>query len=360
MAPAQTNCNRARRRLIERCDRPWARAARLACPIVLALAGPAAAQTGDAGEQGCDAGERVIRFSHVVVAKGHPKGEAAADLAAAVNAEMNGRYCMTVFPDSTLFDDSKVLDAMLKGEVEMAAPSLSKFERYTKAFRIFDLPFLFRNEDAVEWFQHSGPGQRLRRKLAGTGLKGLAFWNAGMQQISATKPLFWPKDVAGLSFRIQNSAVLSAVMEQLDAEPKPMPFKAVKKALETGEVQGQTNTWANIFSKGFYKHQEGVTESNHGLLAYLVVTSDTFWKSLPATDQAQLNRIVAKASARANLNARQLGKDNRAALEREGVRIVRLTKEQREAWIAAMRPVWDKFAREIGADLIETAESSNL
>jgi hypothetical protein len=56
---------------------------------------------------------------------------------------MNGKACMEVFPNSTLFDDDKVMEALLLGDVQLAAPSLSKFEAYTKKYRLFDLPFLF-------------------------------------------------------------------------------------------------------------------------------------------------------------------------------------------------------------------------
>ena len=50
---------------------------------------------------------------------------------------------MTVYPNSSLYDDNKVLEAMLQGDVHLAAPSLSKFETFTKKFRLFDLPFVF-------------------------------------------------------------------------------------------------------------------------------------------------------------------------------------------------------------------------
>lgn len=325
--------------------------------LAAASAGVAFAQAG--GPQGCDPGERVIRFAHVVVAQGHTKGEAAQELADLVNKELDGRLCMQVYPDSTLYDDSVVLDEMLKGNVELAAPSISKLEDYTKAYRIFDLPFLFRDEEAVEWFQNSGPGQRLRREVSGKGFKALAFWNAGMKQISATKPLLLPTDARGLTFRIQTSDVLKALFEQIGAIPKPMAFKDVAGALETGAVQGQENSWANIYSKGFYKFQDGVTESNHGLLTYLVITSDAFWNSLSVGDRVALNRILVGVTARVNQASQNIARRNREALEREGVPIRKLNAEQRAAWVEAMRPVWDKFARDIGQDYIEAAITSN-
>ena len=71
----------------------------------------------------CDADELVIKFSHVTNTDKHPKGIAATLLQERVNEEMNGVACMEVFPNSTLYDDDKVLEAMLNGDVHLAAPS---------------------------------------------------------------------------------------------------------------------------------------------------------------------------------------------------------------------------------------------
>ena len=109
----------------------------------------------------CDDGEIVVKFSHVTNTDKHPKGIAASLLEKRVNEEMDGTMCMEVFPNSTLYDDNKVLEAMLQGDVQLAAPSLSKFEKFTKQFRIFDLPFMFKDINAVEQFQASEAGQHL-------------------------------------------------------------------------------------------------------------------------------------------------------------------------------------------------------
>ena len=133
----------------------------------------------------CDAGETVIKFSHVTNTDKHPKGIAATLLSERVNEEMNGKACMEVFPNSTLYNDDQVLEAMLQGDVQMAAPSLSKFEQFTKVFRIFDLPFMFKNVNAVDEFQNSSAGQSMKESMTRRGLLGLAFWHNGMKQMSA-------------------------------------------------------------------------------------------------------------------------------------------------------------------------------
>ena len=137
---------------------------------VLALT--ATAQTAAAA---CDDGEMVIKFSHVTNTDRHPKGIAASLLQERVNEEMNGTACMEVFPNSTLYNDDQVLEAMLQGDVQLAAPSLSKFEQFTKVFRIFDLPFMFRDIDAVDAFQTSDAGQAMKESMTRRGLLGLQF-----------------------------------------------------------------------------------------------------------------------------------------------------------------------------------------
>ncbi|MGB0412374.1 MAG: DctP family TRAP transporter solute-binding subunit [Pikeienuella sp.] len=315
--------------------------------------------TGGVALAECEAGEIVIKFSHVTATTGHPKGEAAALLAERVNKELQGRACMEVYPNSQLYDDNKVLEALLLGDVQMAAPSLSKFERYTKKYRVFDLPFLFEDMDAVDKFQASEMGRNLKNAMRHNGLLGLTFWHNGMKQLSAKRPLILPSDAKGLKFRIQQSDVLKAQFEQLGANPQKMAFKEVYGALQTGVVDGQENTWSNIYTKKFFEVQDGVTESNHGVIDYLVVTSVDFWDNLPADVRAQLDVILTQVTFERNEVAYQLAELNKQRIFDAGSNVRVLTPDQRAAWIRALQPVWEKFAPDIGVDVISAAQASN-
>ena len=246
----------------------------------------------------CDAGEVVIKFSHVTNTDKHPKGIAAELLKTRINQDLEGKACMEVFPNSSLYDDDKVLEAMLLGDVQLAAPSLSKFEKFTKKFRVFDLPFLFENVAAVDRFQQGEFGQALLDSMQKRGLQGLAYWHNGMKQFSANKPLLLPSDAKGLKFRVQPSDVLVAQMEALGANPQKMAFSEVYGALQTGVVDGQENTWSNIYGQKFFEVQDGITETNHGIIDYLVVTSTDFWDGLPDDVRDQLATILAEVTTR--------------------------------------------------------------
>ena len=326
----------------------------LAASAALALA-VGQAQASDA----CQDGEIVIKFSHVTNTDKHPKGIAASLLEKTVNEQMNGKACMEVFPSSQLYNDDQVLEAMLAGDVQMAAPSLSKFEKFTKKFRLFDLPFLFEDIGAVDRFQTSKDGQKLKNAMRRRGLQGLAFWHNGMKQISASKPLLDPSDAAGLKFRVQPSDVLVAQMEALKANPQKMAFSEVYGALQTGVVDGQENTWSNIYGQKFFEVQDGITESNHGIIDYLVVTSTEWWEGLPDDVRDQLKGIIDEVTEVRNAESTRVNEEAKQAVIDAGGEVRSLSAAQRDKWVAAMRPVWDQFKDDIGDDLIAAAQSAN-
>ncbi|RKZ98717.1 MAG: C4-dicarboxylate ABC transporter [Gammaproteobacteria bacterium] len=307
----------------------------------------------------CDPGEIVIKFSHVTNTDKHPKGIAASLLEKRVNEEMNGKACMHVYPNSTLYNDKKVLEAMLNGDVQMAAPSLSKFEKFTKKFRIFDLPFVFNDVDAVDRFQNSADGEKLKNSMNRRGLQGLAFWHNGMKQMSANKPLIKPSDAKGLKFRVQASDVLVAQFEQLGASPQKMSFKEVYGGLQTKVIDGQENTWSNIYGKKFFEVQDGITETNHGILDYLVVTSSKWWKGLPEDVRDQLSTIIVEVTQARNAESTKVNNQNKENVIKAGSTVRTLTDAQRQAWVDAMKPVWKKFEKDIGKDLMSAALKAN-
>ena len=307
----------------------------------------------------CDDGEVVIKFSHVTNTDKHPKGIAASLLANRVNEEMNGKACMEVFPNSSLYNDNKVLEALLNGDVHLAAPSLSKFEKFTKKFRIFDLPFMFTDVNAVDRFQKSEGGQKLKDSMRRRGLQGLAFWHNGMKQMSASKPLVNPEDAKGLKFRVQNSDVLVAQFEQLGANPQKMSFKEVYGGLQTKVIDGQENTWSNIYGKKFFEVQDGVTETNHGIIDYLVVTSTEWWEGLKPDVRDQFAKILEEVTDTRNGESTAVNEDNKNKVIAAGSTVRTLTADQRLKWVEALKPVWAKFEGDVGTDTIASAQAAN-
>ncbi len=301
----------------------------------------------------------VIKFSHVV-AENTPKGQMANKFKALVEERLAGKVEVKVYPSSQLFGDKKVLQAMLLGDVQMAAPSLSKFKKYTKTLQLFDLPFLFKDMAAVDRFQQSASGQELLNSLSSKGLIGLGYLHNGMKQISASKILKVPADAHGLKFRIMSSDVLAAQFQAVGAAPLKKPFSEVFTLLQTKAIDGQENTWSNIYSKKFFEVQPYITESDHGVLDYMVVTSKQFWMSLPEDIRTVVKTSLDEAIALGNKVANEKAVSDKQKIVDSGrSEVITLTDAERTQWVEAMKPVWKQFEDQIGKELIDAAYNSN-
>jgi len=97
--------------------------------------------------------ENTIVFSHVV-AKDTPKGKGAEQLKELVKNSkgLDNVPEIQVYPDSVLFDDNKVMQALADNKVQLAAPSISKLLTINSKLKIFDFPFLFLTVDDVSKF----------------------------------------------------------------------------------------------------------------------------------------------------------------------------------------------------------------
>ena len=304
--------------------------------------------------------QMIIKFSHVV-AEATPKGQGALKFKEVAEKLLPGKVQVQVFPSSQLFGDAKEMEALLLGDVQLIAPSLSKFDRYTKKLQVFDLPFLFENTEAVDRFQQGPQGKALLTSMTSKGLRGLAYWHNGMKELSTNKEqLKRPDDVKGLKFRIQASDVLEAQFRALGANPQKMAFSEVYQALQTGVVDGQENTWSNIYSQKFYEVQKTIAATNHGVIDYMVVTNAAWWDKLPADVKKGLEQAMAEATKHANKLAEDLNQTDRKRIADAGkAKIQDLSKDDLAVWRKTMEPVWKKFEGDIGADLIQAAQKSN-
>lgn len=301
----------------------------------------------------------VIKFSHVVGDQ-TPKGQGALMFKKLVEERLPGKVKVEVYPNSTLYGDDKEMEALLLGEVQIIARSLAKFDQYTKTVQLFDLPFLFDDIAAVDRFQQSPEGQKLLKSMESKNITGLAYWHNGMKQLSANKPLRTPEDARGLTFRIQTSAVLEEQFKAVDAKAKPMIFSVVYQGLRTGLVNGTENTYSNFYNQKLNEVQQYVTESNHGILDYMLISTSDFWNGLPPDIRSELEKIVVESTAHTNQEAERFNQqDKQHVLDAKTTEIITLTPQERSVWRERMKPVWAKFETEIGPDLIKAAEASN-
>ncbi|MBC8651643.1 DctP family TRAP transporter solute-binding subunit [Pseudomonas sp. MTM4] len=301
----------------------------------------------------------LIKFSHIT-ADSTPKGQGALMFQKLVQERLPEQVKVEVYANSSLYGDGKEMEALLLNQVQMLAPAPSKLEQYTKQLQLFDMMFLFDDVAAAQRFQQSDKGKAMLKSMEDKGITGLAYWLNGMRQFTANKPLREPTDARGLKFRVQPSDLQAAQYTALRAVPRKMAFAEIYQGLQTGVVNAQDNPWSNIYSQKYYEVQPYMTESNHGIGNYLLITNTQFWNGLPAPVRTELEEIIEEVTAEVNRQAEALNEKARQNIVDTGKsEILVLTEEQRNAWRDAVRPAWKKFENEIGVDLIQAAEAAN-
>lgn len=306
------------------------------------------------------AADYTIKFSHVV-APNTPKGKAAELFAKLVAERTHGKVKVEVFPNSQLYDDNKVLEAMRLSSSKttgiMAAPSLSKFVKFSNTLQAFDLPYLFKDINDVHKLVDSPLMDRMTDGLGKKGLRALTVWDNGMKVFSIKGEQALrktPADFDGKKFRIQSSNIAASMIQHLGGTPQKLPFKEVYTALGQGVVDGQENTWSNIYTKKFYEVQDYISVSNHSYLGYLVVVSDEFWKDLPDDIREDIRSALKDATEANRKFAAEADGADRKKVEQAGyAKVVELSDAERQAWRKATEPVWSEFRDEIGGDLID-------
>jgi C4-dicarboxylate-binding protein DctP len=133
-----------------------------------------------------------------------------------------------------------------------------------------------------------------------------------------------------------------------------MAFSEVYQALQTGVVDGQENTWSNIYTQKMHEVQKYITNTNHGYIGYIVVVNKKFWDGLPADIRAQCEKAMKEATAYGNGQSQKENDDALAEIKKTGKsEIIKLTPEQDSAMRKGMESVYKDVAGRVGQGLID-------
>jgi C4-dicarboxylate-binding protein DctP len=284
--------------------------------------------------------EIVIKFSHIATSNS-PKGLAADHFKEIAEKLTKGKVRVEVYPDSQLFKDNEEMEALQLNSVQMLAPAFSKFSSLgIHDFEVFDLPYLFRNQDDLHRITHGSIGRKLLSILEPQGIVGLGYWDNGFKNMSANVPIHVPSDMHGLKMRIPPSKVLATQMSALGAIPFSMPFFETYKYLNNGLIDGTETTPALFYTLDLTKSQKYLSMTNHGYLGYVVIINKRFWDSLPSEIQVQLIAAMSDTTKYADMIAKQQNDADLTAIKNSGkTTVIELTDEEKNLWRTALLPV---------------------
>lgn len=292
------------------------------------------------------------KFSVTLPEKSH-QGLGAARFAELVNQKTKGRIQVKVYYNAALGNDVQVTSSLQGGTIEFALPQTSTLTGMVKEFEILDFPFLFGSEQEAEKVLDGATGQKLLDKLPAKSLIGLAYWENGFFNATNSKhPIQKWEDFQGLKFRAVQAKISQETVKALGANPVPLAVPELYTALETRTVDGQGTPSAVIAALKLNEVQKYLSLTKHSYGAFLPLVSKKFWDSLPPADQAILREAAVETRSFQRGVAREQAKTAEATMASKGLLINDVSVAERQRMRAQVKPVWDMFAKDVGADLV--------
>jgi TRAP-type C4-dicarboxylate transport system substrate-binding protein len=226
------------------------------------------------------------------------------------------------------------------------------------------MPFLMPDYAALDALTQGPVGERIFERIRENGVVPLAWAENGFREVTnSQRPIRTPADMQGLKMRVVGSPIFNDIFTALGANPTQMSWADAQPALTTGAVDGQENPLTiydvlNMHELG----QDNVTRWHYVADPLIFAVNQAIWDSFSAEDQEIVRQSALDAGAYGIEVARKgLTEDDQSLVEKikgNGVEVVELTDEERQAFVDATRPVYESWRERIGADLVKQAEES--
>jgi len=316
----------------------------IAAALLAAGAGTVAAQT------------KTIKYTHFQPGReDQPKHAAALAFKKHVEEKSGGGLKVEIYPAGQLGNATTVMEGLRFGTVELAVVHDGGISGTYKAFDIFALPYLFKNQK-IAWTVLDGPfGKEFAEgMLKETGIRLMAYADNGIRHFTTSKKAIkTPDDLKGMKMRVQPSPVFIEMVKALGANPSAIDWAELPAALSQGTVDGQENGVTNILAASLYQSQKHVTLDGHVYSLHAYLMSDAFYQGLTPEQRKAVDEgveiakgIHRKMTSEQDMNAGKI-------LSEKGMTVTELTPEQVDAFRKIAQPaVRAHLEKESGKELV--------
>jgi TRAP-type transport system periplasmic protein len=302
----------------------------LAAALAAAFAVPALAQT-------------EIKFGHV----GEPGSLFAAsaeEFAKRANAKLGAKAKVVTYGSSQLGGDKELLQKLKLGTVDIALPS-TVMSSEADLFGVFEMPYLVKDREHMKRIEKDVFWKTLAPAAEAKGLKVIAVWENGYRHITNSKrAINTPADLQGIKLRVPEGKWRVKMFQTYGANPSPMKFSEVFTALQTGVMDGQENPFTQIYSAKFQEVQKFLTLTGHVYTPAYATVGAKKWASLPADVRSTLEAVAKETQGFVYEKAAKDDEDLLGKLKSGGMQV---NTPNKNAFIAASKPVYDEFAKEV-------------
>jgi tripartite ATP-independent transporter DctP family solute receptor len=283
-----------------------------------------------------------------------------------VKERSQGRINMKLYPGVSLIngDQTREFSAMRQGVIDMALGSTINWSPQIRELNIFSLPFLARDHAGLDALTQGEVGRQTLKTVEKAGVVPLAWGENGFREVTNSKrEIRSPADMKGLKFRVVGSPIFNDTFTALGANPTQMSWADAQPALASGAVEGQENPM-HVFTAAKLQtlSQKFVTRWGYVADPLIYAVNREVWESFTPQDRDILREAALEAGKQEiALTRKGLTADDMSMIkevEGLGVKVTELSDADKQAFQKVLQPVYEKWSKQIGADLVKRAEAA--
>ena len=252
----------------------------------------------------------------------------------------SGKATIEIFPNMQLGGEVEMIKQVLTGSLDITSPSNAPLTNFVPELKIFDMPFLFRDEDHMIAVLRGPVLQEINAIVSKRGIRLLGVYNVGVRHIMSKAPVNSFDDLGGLKIRTMQSKYHMAAFNAFGANATPISYAELYSSLQTGVVDGAEAANTNYFEKKFYEVAPYWSQVGWTILTAPIIMSEKKFASLPADVRSALLEGGHKAAVWEQDHYAAGDKERLEDLKKAGVTITALDPQP---FREAAAKVYDEF-----------------
>ncbi|MBL9191273.1 MAG: TRAP transporter substrate-binding protein [Opitutaceae bacterium] len=284
----------------------------------------------------------VVKLAHGLD-QTHPVHKAMVHFGERLAEKSKGTMRVDLYSGGQLGSERECLELLQFGGLGMTKVSSSVLEGFVPAFRVFGLPYLFRDE-AHRWAVLDGPiGKEILQAAEPVFLRGLCYYDAGTRSFYTTKKAVrTPGDLAGMKIRVQESPMAIAMVRALGGSATPIAWGELYTALQQGVVDGAENNAPSLHLSRHYELCKAYSLDEHTAVPDVFIMSLHLWKTLTPEQQAWVQEAALESETYQRGLWAKATEDALEAVAKAGVEIIHPDKT---AFAAQVAPLLEEVNR---------------
>lgn len=297
---------------------------------------------------------KVLKMAHGLAVT-HPVHKAMEFMGERLLEKSDSTMKIEIYPNEQLGNEKEMLEKLQLGAIAMTKVSSSMLEAFLDEYKVFALPYLFR-DDEHKWKVFNGP---IGKKILASGerikLKGLVYYDAGFRSFYTTKvPILKPGDLKGLKIRTQQSPMAMKMIEALGGSPTPISWGELYTSLQQGVVDGAENNAPSLYTSNHYEVCKNYSLDEHTGVPDVVLINTMVWKSLTPKQQQILQEAADESVPYQRKLWNNFVKESMDKMEAAGLKVYHPDKAP---FKEKTKKVWADFKGTVVGDLAKEIEA---